>query len=134
MDMEEMEIWLEIAKQLQAEYRHICEIRRLTEEMREAFQRDDTVSVQLILGMRQEEMNEYDRCEEKIHILDCCFQGGKQERERWLKSEKSLVDENEMKRKSAELYHSIQSQLKLTMEIDKRLNKKIAGEDSFYKK
>ena len=39
-----------------------------------------------------------------------------------------------MKRKSAELYHSIQNQLKLTMEIDKRLNKKIAGEDSFYKK
>lgn len=130
--MEENEVWLEIAKQLQAEYKHICEIRRLTEEMQDILARDDRVSIQLLLGMRHEEMAAYDRCEENIHLLDRCFSGGKQERMRYLKSEESLKSDNFMKKKAAELYQSIRNQLKITMELDKRVNKKLAGKDSFY--
>ena len=130
--MNDKEVWLEIAKQLQAQYRYVCEIRRLTEEIGEVLGRDDTVSAQLLLGMRQEEMTHYDQCEEKIHILDSCFSGGKQERERHLRAKESLTSEEPMKKKAAELYQGIQNQLKLTIELDKRVNKRLTGKDSFY--
>lgn len=130
--MNENEVWLEIAKQLQAKYRHMCEIRRLTEEIGQVLGRDDMVSTQLLLGMRQEEMIHCDQCEERIHILDACFLGGKQERERHLRAKESLTSEEPMKQKAAQLYQAIQNQLKITIELDKRINKKLAGKDSFY--
>lgn len=60
------ELLLEILKQYRKQYNHVNEICRITRDLETALQRNDTVSVQLLLGMRGEEMAEADGCRKNI--------------------------------------------------------------------
>ena len=57
--MEELykELLLEVTKVLQKRYNHMAEARRQTEEIAGELQREDRVNVQMLLEMREAEIN-----------------------------------------------------------------------------
>lgn len=121
---------------VQRRYGFLREIHRLTQDLREALERKDEVSGQLLLQMRAEEMAKIEECQEELwklagqdrahsaylkQLLSCdprqCQPGSSFE-------EKKIL---EIRQKSLELLEDIRK-------LDERLNLSIGGEKSFYKK
>lgn len=128
------ELLMEIAKILQKKYTHMSEISRLTEEMAEELSRDDRVSVQMTLGMRGEEIEKVRECDRKFHLF---LDSVPPELKEW------LVKASDGRESSSEKYgkegmlivrlsKSIRSVWEKTMVIDRHMNKRLAGADSFY--
>lgn len=128
------ELLLEIAKMLQKKYTYMSEINRLTEEMAEELSRDDRVSVQMTLGMRGEEIEKMRDCNRHLSLF---IDSAPFELKEWLLrtldgkgtgsgkygKEGMLVDR---------LAGSIRTAWEKTMAIDRHMNKRLAGADSFY--
>lgn len=134
--MDQESILSQILKYYQRKYTIICEIYRLTLEMTDTFAHNDHVSTQLILNMRQEEMDRADQCSSSLALLeDSMSVTDRQHLRSILQSEEGHQLANTWEEKKIlELYSNIQSTLKKTIEVDKRLNSKIAGQDSYYQK
>lgn len=125
---------MEIAKILQKKYTHMSEINRLTEEMAEELSRDDRLSVQMTLGMRGEEIEKVRECDRKFHLF---LDSVPPELKDW------LVKVSDGKAGSTEKYgkegmlvtrlaESIRSVWEKMMVVDRHMNKRLAGADSFY--
>ena len=54
--MAEQELWTELLKQMHRRYEAVNEVFRLTKEIADTLSRDDRVAAQMLLGMRQEEI------------------------------------------------------------------------------
>ena len=52
--MDEQGIYVEIMKKLQRKYGSLNEIQKTTQEMQEALSRNDRVSMEMLISMRQE--------------------------------------------------------------------------------
>lgn len=76
--MAEQELWTELLKQMHRRYEAVNEVFRLTKEIADTLSRDDRVAAQMLLGMRQEEIEHLSESEENIYILLECV--GLQER------------------------------------------------------
>lgn len=136
------ELLLEIAKQYRKKYNHVIEIRRLTGELGDALSRNDKVSAQLLLSMRGEEMTGADGCERNIRLL--IENAGIQDREQLEcllseniepKPETGLsAKENQLISQITDIKNKIKGILKETIDADKHVSRKLAGEESFYKK
>nr|WP_308628437.1 hypothetical protein [uncultured Eisenbergiella sp.] len=135
------ELLLEILKQYRKQYNHVNEISRITRELETALQRNDTVSAQLLLGMRGEEMAEADNCRKNIRILSENVQEEDRERmERLLCAEPEVIrrevgltrQESSFLNQISDMHQKIKGILKAVMEVDKVLSKKLAGEKSYY--
>ncbi len=126
--------WVEFLKQYQKKYGYIAEIQRITKELGDALGRNDKVAVQLLLGMRSDEMAGVDLCEKNIRILlenmdeaqrkytmDCME--GKTEPE---------GEDGVWVSKVRDLQAKIKSILQDTISRDKVINQRLAGEKSFY--
>lgn len=133
--MEEESVMMEILKQYQKKYSIVSEIYRLTEEIGELLSKDDRVSSQLVLEMRQDEMNEADRCGESIGILEDAMEQGDRQHLRLLLDgeEGAKLAETWQEKKIVEIQNNIMQTLQRTVEIDKRISLRIAGKDSFYR-
>ena len=135
------ELLLEILKQYRKQYNHVNEISRITRELETALQRNDTLSAQLLLGMRGEEMAEADNCRKNIRILSENVQEEDRERmERLLCAEPEVIrrevgltrQESSFLNQISDMHQKIKGILKAVMEVDKVLSKKLAGEKSYY--
>lgn len=136
------ELLMEIVKQYRKKYNHVNEIRRLTKELGDALARNDKVSAQLLLAMRGEEMTGADGCEKNIRLL--MENAGIQDRERLeclLSENRGSVPEEDLPARQKQLLmqlvdmrEKIKSILKETVSIDRNVSRKLAGEESFYKK
>lgn len=136
MVMEEnyAELLMEIAKVLQKKYTYMSEISRLTEEMAEELSRDDRVSVQMTLGMRGEEIEKIRECDHNFHVF---LDSAPPELRQWLaevsKGKSSSSDKyGKEGMLIVRLAESIRSVWEKTMMIDRHMNKRLAGADSFY--
>lgn len=129
----EDEMLIEILKELQKKYQCIVEIERITREIGEALSRNDRTSVQILLGMRQEEMDTADMSEKNIRYLlsvtpdNDALQIGK-----WLKGEADVIPESMFAKKMVEKGKSIQVLLQRTIELDRHISVRLAGQDSYY--
>lgn len=129
----EDEMLIEILKELQKKYQCIAEIERITREIGEALSRNDRTSVQILLGMRQEEMDTADMSEKNIRYLlsvtpdNDALQIGK-----WLKGEAEGIPESMFAKKMVEKGKSIQMLLQRTIELDRHISVRLAGQDSYY--
>lgn len=129
----EDEMLIEILKELQKKYQCIAEIERITREIGEALSRNDRTSVQILLGMRQEEMDTADMSEKNIRYLlsvtpdNDALQIGK-----WLKGEADAIPESMFAKKMVEKGKSIQMLLQRTIELDRHISVRLAGQDSYY--
>lgn len=124
---------VEILKEMQKKYMFIVEIERITREMGDALSRNDRESVQMLLGMRQDEMNKADVC---IRNIECLLSAlppkeGGQVRE-WLNGSGNRTPDSPMAERLAEKGKSIQLALKRTIEADRHISIRLSGKDSYY--
>lgn len=127
------ELLSEILKRVQRNYMHIVEIERLTKELGEACSRNDNESAQMLLKMRGEEMDKASETKQEIQmILLAASDAQRKEMELWLRGRgESSSDEFEA-RKIQELSSQFALAIKRTIELDRAINSRMAGKDSYY--
>lgn len=123
----------EILKLVYREYREIVEIERLTCELEETLNHSDRKSANLILEMRQSEMERVSQAKRAIsELLESMDDDLKNDIKRLLEGEQL----SERKESEAERISMISRQRNHTMEnirrIDRVLSRRVAGKDSYY--
>ena len=123
----------EILKLVYREYREIVEIERLTYELEETLNHSDRKSANLILEMRQSEMERVSQAKRAIsELLESMDDDLKNDIKRLLEGEQL----SERKESEAERISMISRQRNHTMEnirrIDRALSRRVAGKDSYY--
>lgn len=125
---------------------YLDEILRLTREIGESLDRDDRVSVQLLLVSRQEEMEKLDICRVELHEEADLLQGEElKELESILKGQFDgpkgedaviMAEHGELFNLGKINAYSRMSKKHLDdiIRLDERMSNRVAGEDSFYRK
>jgi len=127
------ELLTEVVRQLQKNYVRFVEIERITKELGDALSGDDSGSVQLLFGMRQEEMDRASEGRERIiTILETLEEADQAELRAILNETDVQKAEDFESRKIIELNGQIKSVLNRTISIDKVISRKLAGEHSYY--
>lgn len=132
--MADQELWTQIMMQAQARYRVFDEVLRVTGEIAEALSRDDRVSVQMLLGMRQDEIQHLYENEQKIYrLLDCASAAEREEILKLLRGEGEPSEEESFeKTKVGEIGKRSKRSREKIIELDRAISTKLAGKDSFY--
>lgn len=126
------ELLTEVLKRVQRNYVHMVEIERVTKDLADAMSRNDQESVQLLIKMRQEELEQFQETKQEIRIL---IQAGDEEEEKlrsWLRGEDQYEAESFEAGKIKELSGQLLQILNRTINIDKVLNMKVSGKESYY--
>ncbi len=124
---------IEILKEMQGKYQCIVEIQRITQEIGEALSRNDRTSVQLLLGMRQEEMYKADIHERNIKCLVSALPSSEADQVRdWLRGNDDHKSAGPVAGKLVERGKSLQLVLKRVIEMDRHISTRLAGKDSYY--
>lgn len=111
-------------------YTALSEVMELTEELANAFQRQDQVAVQMFLGMRQEPIDRLESC--KAMLERQCLQlppGQRQTLRGILQGEIPPPQAQTL----GDLVQKNKRLLDRILEVDRRLNLRIGGEHSFYR-
>jgi hypothetical protein len=124
---------IEILKEVQKKYQCLMDIERITREIGEALSRNDRTSVQILLGMRQEEMDSGDISERNIQCLMSVLPLEDVSKiSNWLRGKEDGNKESLLEQKLIERGKSNQMLLKRTIELDRHISMRLAGEDSYY--
>lgn len=128
------ELWTEVLIQAQGRYRVLNEVLQVTKEIADALSRDDRVSVQMLLGMRQDEINNLSRSEQSIFtLLGCAGREEKEEIQALLRGDGQTTEEDSFeKRKIGEIGQNNKKIRNKIVELDRAISTKLAGKDSFY--
>lgn len=133
LELDLKEFWVEVMKIAQKKYRCATEVQRLTEEIADSLNRDDRVSTQLLLGMRQEEMEHWGEYNHMIEVLGHAYPKEIQRRmNSLLDTKKADEDASPEEKKVAEILANAKSVIDKTIQIDRVINIKIAGSKSYY--
>ena len=108
---------------------------RSTKEIADVLSRDDRVAAQMLLGMRQEELDRLAKSEEEIYmLLECVERQERMEILSLLKGERPPSQEASFEeKKSGEIGKNIRRNLEKIVELDRMISVKLAGKDSYYK-
>lgn len=133
--MADQELWTELLKQMQRRYGTVDEVFRVTKELTDALSRDDRMAAQMLLEMRQEELDHLSESEEKIYmLLECVDQQEREEILKLLKGERKASPEASFEEKKiGEIGENIRRNLEKVLELDRVISVRLAGKDSFYK-
>ncbi len=124
---------VEILKEMQKKYMCIVEIERITREMGDVLSRNDRESVQMLLGMRQDEMNKADVCIRNIeYLLSALSPEDSNQVRAWLNGDEDRNPDGPMAAKLVEKGKSIKLALKRTIEADRHISMRLSGKDSYY--
>ena len=127
------EIFTEVARLMQREYTQVLEIDKLTSELADTLSRDDRESAQLLLEMRQNEMDSASETKHQIGvILEAVDMGTRAELTRLLQRDSKAAAESFEAGKILELGEMVQKTLAHTIRIDQVVSQKLAGKDSYY--
>lgn len=128
------EFLTEVLRLQQRNYVQMTEIEKLTKEIGDSLSRSDKESVQILLGMRADEMEKASETKRGIHaILQAADIRTREEIRALLNgSERSGMEDFESG-KIFELGRQIQRVLERTIALDKAISCKLAGTDSYYK-
>lgn len=120
---------------LQRKWNSIREIDRLTKELEEAFARNDEISVAMLLQLRADEMVAIEHCMEEL------WQLGEVSREDYEALHELItadpqehVGKTPEEKKIYEIRRKTQLLLDKLHESDQRLNQKMTGKKSYYRK
>lgn len=133
--MADQELWTELLKQMQRRYGTVDEVFRVTKELTDALSRDDRMAAQMLLEMRQEELDHLSESEEKIYmLLECVDQQERNGILKLLKGERKVSSEASFEEKKiGEIGENIRRNLEKVLELDRVISVRLAGKDSFYK-
>ncbi len=123
-----------ILKLMQGRRGHLEETLRLTKEVGESLDRNDQVSVQMLLKMRGEELEAVGENMRAVRAFITQLRQETQEEAIALLQEKPAKEQDLMSDKIVETVKRCQRLLEEIRIIDERMSKRIAGEDSFYGK
>lgn len=127
------ELLTEILKRVQRNYVRVVEIERLTKEMGTALSRNDQESAQLLVKMRQDEMDRISETKQEVRMLLETIDAAERDRLKgWLEGKSGEEPDCFETKKIAELSSQLTQVLNRTIGIDKVINKKLAGKDSYY--
>ena len=129
------ELLVEVLKQCRKKFSNMNEIFRLTRELGDALSRNDKVSVQMLLGMRGEEMAAADSSERNIRLM--LEQTGIQDTDRLecLLSESSGENTENCQKlinQIRDINLKTKNILRDTIAVDKQVSRKLAGDESYY--
>ena len=110
---------------LQRKYNAIREIGRLTRDLGEAFTRNDDISAAMLLEMRAEEMAKVDACIGELWELG--------ETDRSVLGQLRVLLTADPKNRVGDIRRRTQTMLDELKEEDRKLNRRVTGEKSFYK-
>lgn len=127
------ELLTEVLRQLQKNYVRFVEIEKLTKELGDALSLDDRESIQLLFGMRKEEMDRASEGRERIITILEALEEADQAELRVILNETDVQKAGDFEsRKIIELNGQIKNILNRTISIDKVISRKLAGEHSYY--
>ncbi|MCI9216970.1 hypothetical protein AALA78_14610 [Lachnospiraceae bacterium 42-17] len=127
------ELLSEILKRVQRNYVRVVEIERLTKELGTSLSRNDQESAQLLVKMRQDEIEQANETKHEIQMLLQSVNGEEQEKLRcWLSGGTRYEADIFEAGKIVELSGQLTQVLNRTIEFDKAINLKLAGKDSYY--
>lgn len=131
--MDEQGIYVEIMKKLQRKYGSLNEIQKTTQEMQEALSRNDRVSMEMLISMRQEGIELAADCDRDIRYLLSILEPDKRERVRgWLNEGTAKEADGFEAVKISEIASSVRKVLERTIQIDRQMSQRVAGKDSYY--
>ena len=111
-------------------YTALSEVMELTQELADAFQRQDQVSVQMFLGMRQEPIDRLESCKAMLERQCLQLPPADQTVLRGILGGETPPPQAQ---KLGELVQKNKRLLDRILEVDQRLNLRIGGEHSFYR-
>lgn len=132
--MDKQGIYVEIMKKLQKKYGSLNEILKTTQEMQEALSRNDRVSMEMLISMRQEEIEFAAGYDQDIRYLLSVLEPAEQEQVReWLNEGTATESDGFEAMKISEISNSIRKMLERTLQLDRMMSQRVAGKDSYYK-
>ncbi len=126
------ELLTEIMKRVQRNYVHVVEMERLTKELGDALSRNDQESVQLLIKMRQDELEQIGETKQEIRMLVETSGDEKENLKRWLQGVTGEQPAGFEEKKIWELSSQLTQILERTISLDKAINSRVAGKDSYY--
>ena len=118
---------------LQRRRNFIWEVSRLTGELEQAMGRNDEISIAMILQMRADEMAKIDECTNEIWQMAENGQEAQRKLRLLMTSEpKEGAGETPEEKKIYEIRRKTQHLLDELRRVDERLNRKVAGDKSYY--
>ena len=128
------ELLTEILKRVQRNYTRVVEIERITRELGDALSRNDRESAQLLIKMRQDEMEMVGESRDEIQmLLQTVDEKEREKLKDWLNGKRGEQPDSFEAQKIMDISGTLTQILDRTISLDKAINKKIAGKDSFYK-
>ena len=124
--------WLDLTVMERKKYNLLSEVMDLSQQLSEAMDRNDDVSVRLLLAMRQEPILKLEEVRRAVDLKREALSPEDLERVAALNGPAAPKSEEETNyRTQAGNVHRL---LKRVLELDERLNRRMGGKDSFYTK
>ena len=122
--------WMDLAVLERKKYSLLSEVMDLSKQLGEVMDRNDDVSVRLLLAMRQEPLL---RLQELKQVTDMKKESlSPEDRERISALDQGAAPQGEEETAYQNQAGSARRLLERIVELDERLNRRIAGKDSFY--
>ncbi len=131
--MDEKETLQSIAVCFQKKYNGFVEMESITKQLQDALNYDDVVTIRMLVRMRQQEIDNIDMTDrQRAEIADKL---SKAQQDALQKGDGSLfAPENApLVRRIGEIMQNTQRLLGRLIEEDKKVNRKLAGDKTFYK-
>lgn len=118
----------------QKKFNSIREISKLTKELSEALERNDEVSVNMLLEMRADEMEKADRCMQDIWLMGESNRNFQKKLRLLIQTDpKQAKGESLEEKKIYEIRQKTQVILEEIRVLDQKINRSVTREKSYYK-
>ena len=124
--------WLDLTVLERQKYNPLSELMDLTRQLGEAIDRGDEVSVRILVSMRNDPLVGLEELKKATQLRTEALSREERERVEELNSGASPEDENEIV--YVNQAGSARRLWERVVELDQRLNRRMAGDDSFYAK
>lgn len=124
--------WLDLTVLERKKYNCLSEVMDLSQQMGEAMDRNDQVSVRMLLSMRQDPILQLEELKRSIQMKQESLPPEDRKRLAGLLAE--AAPENEAEESYARQAGAVRRLLERVIEVDQRLNRRLAGDASFYAK
>lgn len=124
--------WLDLAVLERKKYNHLSEVMDLSQQMGEALDRNDQVSLRMLISLRQDPILQLEELQRAINIKRESLPD--EDRERLSALLGGAAPQGEEETGYANQAGAARRLLERVVELDQRLNRRLAGDDSFYAK
>ena len=123
--------WMDLTVLERKKYNYLCEVLDLTQQLGQSLDRNDPVSLKILVSMRQEPIQSLEELNRSIQQCTEKFSPEEQSRISQLLSGAAPADTPETA--FCNQAGLARRQLERVLELDRRISMRLAGEESFYK-